>query len=63
MVMKVFPLDLDEDLHRRLKHAAIDSGISLHEYIIQSLKERVDNDKPPLGKKRKRYAQPATRNR
>lgn len=59
---KVFPLDLDEDLHRRLKHAAIDAGITLHAFIVRALEEYVDHDgdKTPKGKNND---QPAHRSR
>jgi hypothetical protein len=44
MVKKIFPLDLDEDLHRRLKHAAIDAGLTLHAFILRVLEEHVDHN-------------------
>jgi len=38
---KTFPLQLDEELHKRAKHAAIDDGVTLHDWIINALKEKV----------------------
>lgn len=40
---KIFPLELEEDLHRLLKHAAIDAGMSLHALIIRTLEENVNH--------------------
>ncbi|MFA5343705.1 MAG: hypothetical protein WC381_07045 [Kiritimatiellia bacterium] len=41
---KVFPVELDETLHRRLKHAAIDEGITLHDLILRVLDEHVGHN-------------------
>ena len=48
--MKTFPLRLDEELHKKLKHASVDDGKPLHEWIIEVLKERVDGvaEKKPV---------------
>jgi len=56
---KIFPIELEEGLHRQLKHAAIDAGMSLHALIIRTLEENV-NHKGPLSKKkvRNRDAEP-----
>ena len=40
---KIFPIELEEDLHRQLKHAAIDDGISLHALIIRTLEENINH--------------------
>ena len=40
---KIFPIELEEDLHRQLKHAAIDAGMPLHALIIRTLEENVNN--------------------
>lgn len=50
---KVFPVELDEDLHRQLKHAAIDAGITLHDLILRVLEEHVDHNgsKPDKGRR------------
>lgn len=50
---KVFPLELEEDLHRQLKHAAIDSDMSLHAWIVKVLTENV-NHKETSGLKSKK---------
>jgi predicted transcriptional regulator len=39
--MKTFPVRLDEELHRRLRHAAIDEGVSLQEWIAAAIAERL----------------------
>jgi len=38
---KTFPVQLNEELHKRLKHAAIDEGITLHDWIIKVLEQKV----------------------
>ena len=48
---KIFPLELEEDLHRQLKHAAIDAGTSLHALIIRALEENVNHKGTLLKKK------------
>ena len=40
---KTFPVQLPEELHRQLKHASIDDGMSLHDWIVKTLQERVEN--------------------
>jgi predicted HicB family RNase H-like nuclease len=48
---KIFPIELEEGLHRQLKHAAIDAGMSLHALIIRALEDNV-NHKGILSKKK-----------
>ena len=43
---KIFPVQLPEELHRQLKHASIDDGMSLHDWILKTLQERVGNGAP-----------------
>ena len=38
---KTFPIELDEDLHKRLKIAAIEEGLTLHDWIVRTLEEKV----------------------
>ncbi len=38
---KTFPVQLDDELHKRVKHAAIDDGMTLHDWIIKLLAEKV----------------------
>lgn len=47
---KVFPIEMDDVLHRKLKHAAIDEGLSLHELIVKVLTRYVDSDLNIVGK-------------
>jgi hypothetical protein len=43
---KTFPVQLPEELHRELKHASIDDGMSLHDWIVKTLQDRVRNGAP-----------------
>jgi predicted HicB family RNase H-like nuclease len=43
---KTFPVQLPEELHKELKHASIDDGMSLHDWIVKTLQERVKNGAP-----------------
>ena len=38
---KTFPIELGEDLHKRLKIAAIQDGVTLHDWIVKTLDEKV----------------------
>jgi hypothetical protein len=38
---KTFPIELDQELHKRLKIAAIEEGITLHDLIVMTLEEKV----------------------
>lgn len=38
---KTFPIELNEDLHKRLKIAAIHDGLTLHDWIVKTLDEKV----------------------
>ena len=41
---KTFPVELDEYLHKRLKIAAIEEGLTLHDLIVKTLQERVGEE-------------------
>lgn len=41
---KTFPIELSEDLHKRVKHAAVDEGMTLHDWILRTLAEKVGGD-------------------
>jgi predicted HicB family RNase H-like nuclease len=41
---KTFPLEIEENLHKALKHKAIESDMSLHAYIIDALISRVNEE-------------------
>ena len=45
--MKVitFPLKLTDDFHKELKEAAYVERISIHEYILISIRERIEREK------------------
>lgn len=42
--MKTFPLEIEESLHKALKHKAIESNMSLHAYIIDALASQVSEE-------------------
>ena len=44
---KTFPLEIEESLHKALKHKAIESDMSLHAYIIDALVSRVREEPAP----------------
>jgi predicted HicB family RNase H-like nuclease len=39
--MKTFPILVDDDLHKRIKHAAIDEGLTLHQWVIDALMKKI----------------------
>lgn len=41
---KTFPLEIEESLHKALKHKAIESNKSLHAYIIDALVSQVNEE-------------------
>ena len=41
---KTFPVELDEELHKRLKIAAIKEGLTLQDWVVKTLASKVDND-------------------
>lgn len=41
---KTFPLEIEDSLHKALKHKAIESNMSLHAYIIGALNSRVSEE-------------------
>jgi len=41
---KTFPLEIEDNLHKALKHKAIESDMSLHAFIIDALALRVCED-------------------
>ena len=43
-VKKTFPLEIEDTLHKALKHKAIESDMSLHAYIIDALVSRVNEE-------------------
>jgi predicted HicB family RNase H-like nuclease len=38
---KTFPIELSEELHKRIKIAAIEEGITLHNWIVRALQSKV----------------------
>ena len=46
---KTFPLEIEESLHKALKHKAIESDMSLHAYIIDALVSRVNEETTVYG--------------
>ena len=43
-IKKTFPLEIEDALHKALKHKAIESDMSLHAYIIDALVSRVNEE-------------------
>lgn len=41
---KTFPLEIEDSLHKALKHKAIEADMSLHAYIIDMLVSRVSEE-------------------
>jgi predicted HicB family RNase H-like nuclease len=41
---KTFPIEIEENLHKALKHKAIELDMSLHAYIIDTLVSRVNEE-------------------
>lgn len=39
--MKTFPVALDDETHKHLRHAAIDEGVSLHEWILDAIRRKL----------------------
>jgi hypothetical protein len=49
---KTFPIELSEDLHREMKHASIDDGVTLHDWILDTLKEKLSRKRNGKSSKR-----------
>lgn len=43
-IKKTFPLEIEDSLHKALKHKAIESDMSLHAYIIDTLISRIKEE-------------------
>jgi hypothetical protein len=39
--MKTFPLKIDENLHKLIKHAAIEEDSSVHSWIIDAINDKL----------------------
>ena len=42
--LKTFPLQMADDLHKALKHQALESDQTLHAYIIETLTTKVQEE-------------------
>lgn len=42
--MKTFPVVLKDDFHYELKMAALKAHITMHEFILQAIREKLDKD-------------------
>ena len=51
---KTFPIEIDNELHKRLKIAAIEEGITLHQWITKTLEEKVCGNGSSVNKSRQR---------
>ena len=54
---KTFPIELDEDLHKRAKIAAIHAGVTLHDWIIKTLEEKLGSNGNSASQKRENNSQ------
>lgn len=43
---KTFPLEIEGDLHKALKFKALESDMTLHAYIIETLNARIHEESP-----------------
>ena len=43
--VKTFQVKLDNEFHREIKLAAYMKDITLHEYIVQAIREKLEKDK------------------
>jgi hypothetical protein len=61
---KTFPIELSEDLHKHLKHAAVEEGVTLHDWIVRALSEKVSGNgaNEELPSKRNAYHDRRNRN-
>jgi predicted HicB family RNase H-like nuclease len=41
--MKTFPLKLDDELHKKIRHAAIEDDISVHSWILNAIIVRLES--------------------
>ena len=41
---KTFPIELTEDLHKRIRIAAIEEGLTLHHWILKALEQRIGRE-------------------
>jgi predicted HicB family RNase H-like nuclease len=48
---KIFPIELDEGLHKRAKIAAIHEGVTLHDWIINILEKKLGKNGNSTSKK------------
>ncbi len=60
---KTFPIELSEELHKQLKHAAVDEGVTLHAWILRTLTEKLGNQGDADETSVKRIPDHARRNR
>lgn len=51
---KTFPVELGEELHKRIKHAAIDEGVTLHDWIVNTLEQKIGLERENAHNTRKR---------
>ncbi len=41
---KTFPLEIEDELHKALKYKAIETNLTLHAFIIETLTEKVQEE-------------------
>ena len=43
--MKTFPIQLDDELHKKIKHAAIEKDLPVHAWIINAITNQLQDEK------------------
>lgn len=51
--MKTFPLKLDDELHKKVRHAAIEDETSVHSWILDAIVEKLKFKKIYIQNKQK----------
>lgn len=41
--MKTFPIRIDDELHKRIKHSAIEDDTSVHSWILDAINSKLNN--------------------
>ncbi len=57
--MKTFPLKIDDDLHKMIKHAAIEENESVHSWILAAINDKLEHKAFSIKEKRVGYGDSA----
>ncbi len=47
---KTFPLQLNDDLHKQMKHASFDAGQTLHDWVLSAITQRLGTESSEIKK-------------